>query len=80
MEDLKTGETDMSEQSVKEWKPRDDHPSGVTFLCPHCGKHVMYHHGSTSASQRKSGTMKRCGYLFCPWCGEQVAPYKVESD
>lgn len=61
------------------WIPRDDLPSSVMFVCPYCFRTVAYHHGSTSASRKKSGITKHCPFLFCPWCGKDVAPYKQKG-
>ena len=60
-----------------EWVPADKLPSSISFLCPHCYATVHYYHGSTSKSRRKTATMKRCPYQFCPWCGKKVTPYRV---
>lgn len=60
-----------------EWIPMDNHPSSISFICPHCQMPVYYHHGSSSASRRKSNTMKRCPFEYCPWCGKKVTPYRV---
>ena len=61
------------------WIPKDCHLSSVSFTCPYCGNTVTYHHGSTSASRRKSKTLKRCDYEFCPWCGKEVEPYELNE-
>lgn len=60
-----------------QWIPADQYPSTITFRCPHCLKTVHYYHGSTSKSRRKTATMKRCPFAYCPWCGKKVTPYRA---
>ena len=62
---------------MKEWIPKDNLPSSVTFVCPYCNGQVTYYHGSSSKSRKNSGTTKRCLYEYCPWCQEKVEPYRA---
>lgn len=62
--------------AAEEWLEFDSHPSSTTFICPHCREKVYFSHGS-SHKARKHGIAKRCLYKFCPWCGQPVAPLRV---
>ena len=59
-----------------QWIEADKHPSSTSFLCPYCRNKVYFAHGSSSKS-RKNGVAKRCLYRFCPWCGKEVTPLRI---
>ena len=61
---------------IPTWLEADHLPSSASFLCPHCREKVYYHHGSTSKTSRR-GLTKRCLYKFCPWCGLEVTPLRI---
>ena len=65
------------DKDLKVWVENDKRPSSITFHCPYCWKKVIYYHGSTSRSRRKNKTMKRCEFHYCPWCGREVMPLKI---
>ena len=67
---------EKKEEQTPEWIEFDSHPSSTTFICPHCREKVYFSHGS-SHKARKHGIAKRCLYKFCPWCGQPVAPLRV---
>ena len=67
------------EQNVehrKQWIEENWRPSSTMFVCPYCREQVYFAHGSSSKSRRR-GLTKRCLYRFCPWCGKEVTPLRI---
>jgi ribosomal protein L33 len=61
---------------IPQWIEAEKVPSATKFICPHCRETVYFSHGSSSKS-RKHGITKRCLYRFCPWCGKEVEPLRI---
>jgi len=72
----KDAQRSNSSNLMEQWIEADKLPSSTKFLCPYCREIVYYSHGSTSKSRRR-GLTKRCLYQFCPWCGAEVMPLRI---
>ena len=59
-----------------QWLEAEKRPSSTMFICPHCREMVYFSHGSSSKARRR-GLTKRCLYKFCPWCGKEVTPLRI---
>ena len=64
---------------TEEWVEANERPSSTMFLCPYCKGSVYFNHGS-SRKAKANGIVKRCFYRFCPWCGEEVKPFREKMN